>query len=63
MVDSIMSWAILTPAILGAIAWLLIARMHHLDRTHITKAPCVWANAGHRQDWQAFATGHYTKGV
>lgn len=58
--DSIVSWMILTGLSLAGIAWLLISRAKYLDSIHITKAPCVWANAGHKKDWQAFYTGHMT---
>ena len=56
--DSVVSWAILTPILLGLLAWLLIRRAAYLDSVHVTKEPCVLANARHGKDWQAFATGH-----
>ena len=56
--DSVISWAILTGVVLGLLVWLLMARAKYLDRIHPTKEPCVWANAGRKQDWQRFATGH-----
>ena len=56
--DSVVSWAILTGVALVLLVWLLAARARYLDRIHPTKEPCVWANARHKKDWQAFATGH-----
>ena len=56
--DSVVSWAILTPLVLGLLAWFLLKRAAYLDRIHPTKETCVLANAGHRKDWQAFYTGH-----
>ena len=56
--DSVISWAIMTAALLGAITWLLISRAVYLDSIHKEKPSCVWANTGRGKDWQAFYTGH-----
>lgn len=56
--DSVISWAILTVLLMGGLALFLLRRAAYLDSIHKTKAPCVWANAGRRKDWQAFYTGH-----
>ncbi len=57
--DSVVSWAILTPVLIGLLAWLLLQRAAYLDSIHTEKPPCVWANAGRteKDDWQRFATG------
>ncbi len=56
--DSVVSWAILTGIVLVLLVWLLLARVRYLDSVHVTKEPCVLANARHGKDWQAYATGH-----
>ena len=56
--DSVVSWAILTGMALALLLWLLIARARYLERIHPIKEPCVCQNAGRKNDWQAFATGH-----
>lgn len=56
--DSVISWAVLTLAVLGGLAWMLKARCAYLDSVHTEKPPCVLANARRGKDWQAFYTGH-----
>lgn len=59
--DSVVSWLILTIALLAGEGLLFLCRVRYLDSVHITKPACRWANDRRGKDWQAFYTGQYQR--